>query len=368
MILGECQSKCEHIAGVPLRPADNAAMHEVYLAKGVAATTAIEGNTLSEQQVRQRLEGTLSVPPSKEYLQQEIDNIIEGCNSILGEIRVSKLPELSGPRIRTLNALVLRGLDLENDKAVPGDFRDHSVGVAGYRGAPAEDCPFLVERLCAWLNALNNESDENRLIFSFIKAVLAHLYLAWIHPFGDGNGRTARLVEVQILMCSGIPSPAAQLLSNHYNETRSEYYRQLSRASRSGGDVVPFLLYALRGFRDGLRSQIEYIRDLQWRVTWTNFVHESFRGRNSEPDRRRKHLTLALSDWEKSVRLEDVTRLTPELVEAYHRKTSKTLARDLAELERMKLIVRESRAVKANRDLILAFLPPRALGPKMLNR
>jgi len=120
MILGECQSKCEHIAGVPLRPADNAAMHEVYLAKGVAATTAIEGNTLSEQQVRQRLEGTLSVPPSKEYLQQEIDNIIEGCNSILGEIRVSKLPELSGPRIRTLNALVLRGLDLENDKAVPG--------------------------------------------------------------------------------------------------------------------------------------------------------------------------------------------------------------------------------------------------------
>jgi hypothetical protein len=51
--LGECQSKCEHIAGTPLQPAVSEFLHCVYLAKGVAATTAIEGNTLSEEQVRQ---------------------------------------------------------------------------------------------------------------------------------------------------------------------------------------------------------------------------------------------------------------------------------------------------------------------------
>ena len=71
VMLGECQSKCEHIAGTPLRPDLSKALHTIYLAKGVAATTAIEGNTLSEQQVRQQIEGKLQVPPSKEYLKQE---------------------------------------------------------------------------------------------------------------------------------------------------------------------------------------------------------------------------------------------------------------------------------------------------------
>ncbi len=79
---------------------------------------------------------------------------------------------------------------------------------------------------------------------------MAHLYIAWIHPFGDGNGRTARFLEVKILLRAGIPTVAAHLLSNHYNATRSAYYRQLQRASASGGYVAPFIQYALQGFID----------------------------------------------------------------------------------------------------------------------
>jgi hypothetical protein len=61
-------------------------------------------------------------------------------------------------------------------------------------------------------------------------------------------------------MSASIPSPAAHLLSNHYNLTRQEYYRQLDRASQSGGEILPFLGYALEGFVDGLRSQLSLIR------------------------------------------------------------------------------------------------------------
>jgi Fic family protein len=363
MLLGECQSKCEHIAGIPLRPQDNDYLHRVYLAKGVAATTAIEGNTLSEDQVRQRLEGTLTVPPSKEYLQQEVDNVIDGCNLILEEITQRQSAALTAERIKRLNAVVLNKLELENEKAVSGEFRDHPVGVGDYRGAPAEDCDYLVTELCSWLNSMKFQDDQ-RLVAAFLKAVIAHLYLAWIHPFGDGNGRTARLVEVQILLSSGVPSPAAQLLSNHYNETRSEYYRQLSRASKSGGDIMPFLVYALRGFRDGLRDQIEYIRRLQWRATWINYVHESFAGKKSPTDHRRKHLALALSEQQEPVKLEELTRLSPDQVEAYFGKTLRTVIRDVGELERMNLVIREGRKVRANKRIILAFLPPRAEFPK----
>ena len=56
--LGEARSKCDHLAGVPLMPATARELHALYLAKGVLATTAIEGNTLSEAQVRAVLERT----------------------------------------------------------------------------------------------------------------------------------------------------------------------------------------------------------------------------------------------------------------------------------------------------------------------
>ena len=67
MLLGEVQSKCEHIAGVPLRPATAEMLHRLYLAKGIQATTAIEGNTLSEDEVVRLIQGNLELPPSKEY-------------------------------------------------------------------------------------------------------------------------------------------------------------------------------------------------------------------------------------------------------------------------------------------------------------
>ena len=82
LALGEAASKCEHISRVPLRPATAQALHQLYLAKGAAATTAIEGNTLSEEEVLKAVEGRLVVPPSKQYLKQEVENIIAACNSI----------------------------------------------------------------------------------------------------------------------------------------------------------------------------------------------------------------------------------------------------------------------------------------------
>lgn len=69
------------------------------------------------------------------------------------------------------------------------------------------------------------------------------------------------MIEFHLLFAAGVPLPAAHLLSDHYNKTRTEYYRQLTFASRSGGDVLPFIRYALEGFLDGLRGQINLIRD-----------------------------------------------------------------------------------------------------------
>ncbi len=359
IMLGECQSKCEHLAGTPLRPDVDKELHAIYLAKGVAATAAIEGNTLSEEQVRQQIEGKLTVPPSKEYLAQETENILTGCNQLLRELKQGDIPALDCDRIRMFNAVLLNKLELGDDQAKAGEFRKHSVGVMDYRGAPAEDCEYLVSRLCEWLSSMDCPKEQG-ITTAIIKAILAHIYLAWIHPFGDGNGRTARLVEVQLLLESGVPSPAAQLLSNHYNQTRREYYRQLSRTSKSGGDIIPFLVYAVQGFRDGLREQIERVRHLQWEIAWQNYVHDSFEPLKSEADQRRKRLLLALSDFGE-LRIEDIPKkLSGGIAAEYAGRTRKTLTRDLHALQEMGLLGIQGRGVWAQKERILAFLPMRA--------
>lgn len=362
ILLGEAASKCEHVAGVPLRPDTAERLHRLYLAKGLRATTAIEGNTLSEEEVLQHLEGKLNLPPSKEYLAKEIDNILLACNGLVKEVVGGKLKPLSADRITHFNRVVLDGLDLEKG-VVPSEIRGYSVGVGRYRGAPAEDCRYLLERLCEWLNGetFSAPSDDLLLVYAIIRAVIAHLYLAWIHPFGDGNGRTARLIEFQLLVAAGVPMPAAHLLSNHYNETRAEYYRQLDRASASGGDIVPFIAYAARGFVDGLRSQLALVREQQLDVAWRNYVHERFQDKTSASDVRRRQLILDLSRSKEPVKYRDLLTVSPRVAVAYAKKTLKTLARDRNELLKMGLLKRVAGGgYAANKELILAFLPPRA--------
>lgn len=358
--LGEAASKCEHLARVPMRPATAQRLHQLYLAKGAAATTAIEGNTLSEAEVLRAVEGRLEVAPSKAYLKQEVDNILDACNHIGQQLLEGALPELSPALVCDYNQRVLHELPPEED-VIPGKYRHHSVGVGKvYRGAPAEDCPYLVDRLCTWLNGEDFAAKPGlELVYAIIKAVLAHVYIAWIHPFGNGNGRTARLLEFHLLIAAAVPSPAAHLLSNHYNETRDEYYRQLDRASKSGGDLLPFLRYAVQGLVEGLRKQLEFVWDQQWDITWRNFVHESFQSQNSASDVRQRHLALDLGIHTGWVPVSAIAELTPRLAKAYASKTPKTIQRDLNALAALGLIEREHRQVRAKRELIFAFLPLR---------
>lgn len=356
--LGEVQAKCEQVAGVPLLPDVEEYLHQVFLAKGALATTAIEGNTLSEEDALGLVRGELELPPSKEYLGNEIRNIVRACNNIPEGILSGELAELTVDRIVELNALVLHDLPLREDVS-PGIIREHDVGVGRYRGAPHQDCEHLLKKLCSWLNVesfLPNE--ELRIASGVLKAIVAHLYLAWIHPFGDGNGRTARLVEFQLLLLSGVPTAAAHLLSNHYNLTRAEYYRQLDLASKSGGDVSPFIQYALQGLNDGLDEQLQTIRTQQFHVFWMNHVHNSFRQKVNATDLRRRQLVVDLSDETEPVPIARLRYLSPRIAEAYAGKTDRTIRRDVNVLEGMDLIRRNYEGVEINRELMSAFLSP----------
>jgi len=277
MLLAEAQTTGEHIAGVPLLPSVATTFHQLYLAKGVLATTAIEGNTLIEEDVVRLLNGKLNLPPSREYLGQEVDNIVEACNQIVERLLLGSPISLTPADIVDLNRLVLQDLPL-NSEVVPGKFRENSLSIGSYRAAPPEDLDYLLERLCNWLNKDFTGPPRYTKSFGILKAIVAHVYLAWIQPFEDGNGRTARLVEFQILLSCGLSTSAAHLLSYHYNQTRSQYQRQIEATHRSNGDILPFIDYALEGFLDGLTEQLKRIREQQLQVHWINYSNYKFTG------------------------------------------------------------------------------------------
>ncbi len=364
VLLGRAVAKCELMAGVPLRDDVQQRMHEVYLAKGARATTAIEGNTLTLAQVLQFIAGALELPPSKEYLKREIANIVGACNEIADVVFEGSTLELTPEKIAELNGKILKDVPVESD-VVPGEIRHHSVGVSLYRGAPAEDCGYLLERLCDWLREMDDvELPGSALAMPIVKAILAHLYMAWIHPFGDGNGRTARLMEFAILLGAGIPAPAAHLLSNHYNETRSEYYRQLDYSSTSGGDIVRFLEYALQGLVDGLGEQFEEIRREHRDIAWRVYCRSVLETGASRTIHRRILLMEALSDADGIVPRKDLSRINGDVAEAYLGKTPKTLTRDLNSLKKTDLIDWTSQGVRARKERMDSFTvkrkPPEA--------
>lgn len=360
LLLGEAQSKCQHIAGVPLLPGVAEQLYQLFLAKGVLATTAIEGNTLSEPQVLELLRGQLELPASKEYLRQEVDNIIEACNSIGDAVLGGDEGRINCEDIKEYNFLVLDGLPLD-EGVIPGDIRTYDVGVGGYKAPRAEECEYLLERLCVMLNEEMGAPGtlvDYRLGIGVLRAIVAHLYIAWIHPFGDGNGRTARLLEFRILLAAGVPATAAHLLSNHYNQTRAEYYRQLDTAHRSRGDILPFIEYALRGFVEGLREQMDTIQEQQQTVHWINYVHERFRDKDSPAQIRRRRLAIDLSLRAGPVPIQDISQITPRIAAGYAGLSEKTIRRDVRELERMELVAVTPEGARARPEAMRAFLPP----------
>lgn len=357
ILLGEIKSSCLRIGDVPLQPSVARKLLNLVFSKGAHATAAIEGNTLSEDQVQKRINKELELPPSQEEMGKEIDNVASVYNQIKNDLIDGKAKNITVEEICRYNLNFLDGLTL-SPEVEPGVIRNHSVGVRRYRGAPWQECKALLANLCEWLNSEAFPQDE---IFVVLKGILAHLYIAWIHPFGDGNGRTARAVELKILLAGGIPAVAAHLLTTHYNKTRNDYYRQLDYASESGGDTSKFIQYALQGFLDNLNEEFQIIREQHLKITWRNYIYDFFKAKTGSAYDRRRKLILDLSDHEKPIPFQKIRHISSRIAELYAKKTDMTIRRDLKSLIESNLVLNiPNQGYIANRHLVKSFLPEKA--------
>ncbi len=355
-MLGTAAARCQQAAAAVLPPGAAQELHTLYLSRGARATTAIDGNTLTEAEVNAQIEGRLDLPASREHLGREVRNMVAAYQQIVATVRTGPPPTLSTEWITLSNRLALEGLDSQPEPEVAlGQIRDNRVVV-------------LLDRLCRWLSSgptlRIGSDDENRLANGILRAILAHLYLAWIHPFRNGNGRTARLVEYLLLTAAGVPPPAAHLLSDHYHRTHPAYHVQRKRGSHAGagaGDPWGFIAYALEGFVAGLAEHCREIARVQAGLAWKQLVHQEIRGTHpSAAYDRRREIALSLARQSAPVRRRAVPDLSPALARLFARKTAKTLTRDLNWLIQAGFVQRTRGGYRARIGIVQGFRIPLA--------
>lgn len=362
--LGRCTALIESLSGLPIDPELQRHLRQVSFQRGAHATTAIEGNTLSEEELRMVVEGR-SLPPSREYQAREVQNAIEAMNWIWSEVNLNRNCKLtSSGLLEEFNRRIGQNLGMLYD-GVPGRFRTDRRHVGRYLTPPPEAVPQLVDEFCDWLRQeFGSHTGRQPMQEAIVQAIVAHIFFEWIHPFADGNGWTGRLLEFSILLRAGLPDIATHVLANHYNQTRNEYTAHFDSA-RKERSLTAFLGYAVQGLVDGLSATLNVVQNELFRLTWESLIFKRFSGytdyRKRTVFRRRRALALAMPLEGEFSEMELLTR--PQLgdyLQEYLGKGARVLKSDLQKLAELDLVEAAAEGrYRARTDQLWAHRVPR---------
>lgn len=187
-------------------------------------TVAIEGNTMTLAETKMFIETGVPVVGKSDIEHNEILGIVNALQFVSDSLLCSTGP-ITISDILNIHEAVFSRVDPVN----AGSFRKIQVYVGVHTPPPAPAVCNLMEDFCKWLNSNLSEVSPVKL------AALAHQKIAFIHPFVDGNGRTARLLMNLILVRGGYP---AIVIRKQHSEL---YFNNLQIAN--GGDIRPFLRF-----------------------------------------------------------------------------------------------------------------------------
>lgn len=201
----------------------------------IQGTVAIEGNSLTVDQVTAIVDGKRVRGPKRE--------ILEVRNALAAYELVPDLDPLSPVDLLRAHGVLMRGLVGD-----AGRWRSRNVGVlSGTRVAHVAPPPSRVPRL---MKRLFEFVCDERTAPLLLRACVFHYELEFIHPFTDGNGRIGRLWQ-HVLLRSHSPVFAYVPVESLVKGREKKYYAALSASDRAG-DSTAFLEFSLATLRDGL--------------------------------------------------------------------------------------------------------------------
>ncbi|HHN73787.1 MAG TPA: hypothetical protein ENK10_01015, partial [Acidobacteria bacterium] len=185
-----------------------------------------------------------------------------------------------------------------DDHCPPGRLRgrDENVtfGAPRHRGATGgQECEMAFRRFCTSLEREMRGHDP------LVRALAAHYHFAAMHPFLDGNGRTARALEAFFLQRCGLRDTLFIAMSNYYYEEKNAYLQALADVRANGHDLTPFLCFGLKGVELQCRRLFDEIRVNISKALYRNLMFDLFNRLKSArkrviAERQIKILTLLL--------------------------------------------------------------------------
>lgn len=226
-LIAEIAAQTERYA-IRLEQAGGLHLRKANRIKTIHSSLAIEGNTLSENEVRDIINGKTVVAPIKEI--QEVKNAIQTYELFdsLNPFEIKDLLKAHGVMMAALT-----------DDA--GRFRQGNVGVFSEKGLvhmapPADRVPLLMDNLFAWLRTAKDHL--------LIRSCVFHYEFEFIHPFSDGNGRMGRLWQ-SLLLSKFHPLFQYLPVENMVFANQQAYYEAIAASTQAGqsGPFIDFMLH-----------------------------------------------------------------------------------------------------------------------------
>lgn len=276
MLMSIAESKAI-IERAKILPKNEVRLRRQALVRMTHSSTEIEGNILNIKQVGDLLAKKKVDAPERDIY--EVKNYLNALKYI--ETIVSGEKEIDAKVLLKIHRLV-------TDKTLPkersGHYRQGPVYIVSrrlglpdkvvYTGPIASKVPKLCEDLLSWL-----KESKIQEINPVLVAGIVHQEIAAIHPFADGNGRTARALATLVLYARGYDFRRLFALEDYYNKDRSSYYQAINigdNYNQRRVDFTPWLEYFIQGFKDEIDLVKAQITTLSLRKTDANSKSKIF--------------------------------------------------------------------------------------------
>ncbi len=279
-------------------------------------TTHIEGTHLTLDQSEQLLTGHKVKDADPEDVRELLN--YKRAFDLVADYLGSGEP-ITEALIREIHRRLVEGV--RGNFATPGEYRKIQNYVANsktkeiiYTPPTAFEVPMMMAELVHWLQT---EREINPVLI----AGIAQFQLVHIHPFLDGNGRTARLLSTLSLYKTGYDFKRLFTISEYYDRDRSNYYSAIQSVRKNGMEMTGWLDY----FVDGLATQMQEVQNRGQQVIKLDILSLQ----HGLSKREKKALECALESTGLSIK--DYERLCPGV-------SKRTLQREIKYLVDLKLL------------------------------
>ena len=330
--LVEAKSAVLSLRTIPYQRGWVEALQQMELKREVAGTSRIEGAEFTERELDAAM---------KETPEQLLTRSQRQAHAAVQTYRwISKLPDdrpLDAELIRAIHRRIVTGAD--DDHCPPGQIRrqDENVNFGQPRHRGAEGGDECVLAFGEFTRALQKEYGDHDPL---IQALAAHYHLAAMHPFVDGNGRTARALEALQLQRAGLRDTCFIAMSNYYYDEKQAYLTALAAVREHEHDLTPFLVFGLRGIALQSRRLLAEIQHQISKELFRNLMFDLFHRlrtprRRVIAERQIEILKLLLeADW---MDLEQIFQKTAGTYRTL-KNPRKAVIRDLNDLIRLKAV------------------------------